>query len=367
MKSLRGISLQKTQLDALGFRYDRHWMVVRPIITQQQEPGFGATSINTSSVVSDTTTHRFVSQRQIPTLAQIDVSLVLIDSKEDEYTVELSYKDQKVRVPATSSLLQQGKGRHQVGVWEDKVSVLDCGDEVANFLQNVLDANTTDGEQDATGTSTICTAGLRLVTMDPQRYQRFIKESYTPFVAFDKFGYPPMTSLTDGFPILIATGKSLEELNERILIKKDLRPKQQQEEEKYPSSSIISNNIPMNRFRPNLVIKGTTRPFEEDGWKIIRIGNSTCTTSSTLLLFIVKGCPRCKQSTTDQITGEVDIRNKEPLTTLGEFRKFGRNGDVFFAQNALFVQLSSAKQPNEDTIHVGDMIEIIETGNPIYE
>ncbi len=153
MKSLRGIFLQKTQLDALGFRYDRHWMVVRPIITQQQEPDYGATGNNKSSVVSDTTTHRFVSQRQIPTLAQIDVSLDLIDPKEDEYTVELSYKDQKVRVPATSSLLQQGKDRHQVGVWKDKVSVLDCGDEVANFLQNVLDANTNNGEQNATGTS----------------------------------------------------------------------------------------------------------------------------------------------------------------------------------------------------------------------
>ncbi len=86
-------------------------------------------------------------------MAQIDVSLVLIDPKEDEYTVELSYKDKKVRVPATSSLLQQEKDRPQVGVWEDKVSVLDCGDEVANFLQNVLDANTNDGEQDATGIS----------------------------------------------------------------------------------------------------------------------------------------------------------------------------------------------------------------------
>jgi uncharacterized protein YcbX len=88
---------------------------------------------------------------------------------------------------------------------------------------------------------------------------------------------------------------------------------------------------------------------------------------SAILLFIVKGCSRGKQSTTDQITGEVDVVNREPLVTLADFRKLGRNGDVFFVQNALFTRLSYSKQLKEDVINVGGSVDIIETGDPINE
>lgn len=107
------------------------------------------------------------------------------------------------------------------------------------------------------------------------------------------------TSFTDGFPFLVIAQASLDALNRRLA-----RP------------------LPMDRFRPNLVI-GAAEPFAEDGWERIRIGSLT--------LALVKPCARCSVTTTDQARGERD--GDEPLRTLAQFRR--RGGAVHFGQNAV--------------------------------
>jgi len=107
--------------------------------------------------------------------------------------------------------------------------------------------------------------------------------------------------------------------------------------------------IPMSRFRPNLVVKGT-KPFEEDTWRVISIDG--------LIFHIVKGCPRCKQSCTDQETGRVF---EEPLETLSEFRALGGvKENVYFAQNAI-------AQGTGGSISVGSRICVLERGDPIWD
>ena len=105
-------------------------------------------------------------------------------------------------------------------------------------------------------------------------------------------------SFADGFPFLLCSEASLAELNTRL-----------------PAP------VPMNRFRPNLVIGGGT-PFVEDGLAAFRIGE--------LELEAVKPCDRCVLTTTDQDTG---LRSHEPLRTLASFRKVGDK--VLFGQNVL--------------------------------
>ena len=112
--------------------------------------------------------------------------------------------------------------------------------------------------------------------------------------------------------------------------------------------------IPMSRFRPNIVISNTKQPFDEDSWKAIQIG----TGPNATILHISKGCPRCKQSCTDQVTGE---RSEEPLQTMADFRAF--SGDnVYFAQNAVM-------NGNKCTgvISVGDAVKILTRGEPIWD
>ena len=75
----------------------------------------------------------------------------------------------------------------------------------------------------------------------------------------------------------------------------------------------------MNRFRPNIVVRGCD-PFAEDTWNRIQIGD--------VILAVVKPCARCEVTTIDKVTLE---RSKEPLKTLGKYRKhtlgaiFGQN------------------------------------------
>jgi uncharacterized protein len=105
-------------------------------------------------------------------------------------------------------------------------------------------------------------------------------------------------SFADGYPILLISEESLADLNGRL-----------------------SLPIPMNRFRPNLVVAGG-EPYAEDGWEKIEIGG--------MPLRVVKPCPRCVITTTDQVTAE---RGREPLRTLATYRRV--NGEVMFGQNVV--------------------------------
>ena len=104
-------------------------------------------------------------------------------------------------------------------------------------------------------------------------------------------------SFADGFPLLLTTTASLLDLNARLDVP-----------------------LPMDRFRPNLVIAGT-EAFAEDQWRVVQIG--------PVRFRVVKPCKRCSVTTVDQATGK--RTGTEPLQTLGRYRK--QNSGVIFGQN----------------------------------
>lgn len=289
VKSLRAVSLSKVSIDGMGFVGDRRFMVAFP----SPPPLVGPHLV----------THRFLTQRQSPTLATIDASLV------DSRTLKLSSGKESVLVTRTRSMNPR---KFKTRIWEDVVDVLDMGDDAAAFLAKVVTSEWKNG--------------VRLVEIASKR---LADDRYAPPEARTWLGAAPRVSLTDGFPVLIACQASLDELNRRLK-KNGKKP------------------IPMSRFRPNLIIRNTTKPFEEDTWKVIRIGST--------IFHLVKGCPRCKQSCTDQRTGQV---TKEPLLTLAEFRALGHNGeDVYFAQNAVAQGTS---------VSVGQTVEVLKRGSPVWD
>ena len=113
-----------------------------------------------------------------------------------------------------------------------------------------------------------------------------------------------LVSFADAFPFLLLSEASLAELNRRLA-----RP------------------VPMDRFRPNLVVSGCA-PHAEDSWRRIRIGDVPFT--------VAKPCSRCVVVTTDQSTGE---RAREPLATLATYRRF--DGKVLFGQNLIHERMGS--------------------------
>lgn len=119
----------------------------------------------------------------------------------------------------------------------------------------------------------------------------------------------------------------------------------------------------MSRFRPNIVIRGLKRPFAEDEIKVLQIipQNSNNNNNKPILLHIVKGCPRCKESCTDQETGEV---TEEPVEIFREYRALNEHNldDLYFAQNAIIGIHSYGS-----SIGVGDKIKVIQWGKPVFD
>ncbi|NUP45251.1 MAG: MOSC domain-containing protein [Streptomyces sp.] len=147
-------------------------------------------------------------------------------------------------------------------------------------------------------------------------------------------------SLADEFPLLLTTTASLDALNSLIA------------QGDHPDEG----PLPMNRFRPNVVVEGTA-PWAEDDWQRIRIGE--------VVFRVTKPCARCVITTTDQETAE---RGKEPLRTLARHRRAG--DQLLFGQNLVpeFPELSELPSAvgllgegrGPGTLRLGDRVEILE-------
>ena len=161
-----------------------------------------------------------------------------------------------------------------------------------------------------------CTAllgtAVRLVHLDDPATRRPVDP---------RFALPGETvSFADGFPLLLTTTASLDALNSLI------------DGGRYADEG----PLPMNRFRPNVVVAGTAA-WEEETWTRVTIGEA--------VFRVAKPCTRCVVTTTDQ---ETSRRGKEPLHALAARQR--PRGALLFGQN--LVPLTPGA-----TIRVGDRVE----------
>lgn len=252
LKSGKGISLQESWLDELGLVNDRRLMLVD-------------------------SSGRFVTQRQNPKIGLIDV-------RADGDNVEFRFGGSEIR-------LSRNEFSHEesVVVWRDSVMADMHNAALAESLSDFLD--------EPVGVAWISRRAFRQV--DREYYD--VKQA---------------VSFADGFPLLIISNASLDDLNSRL-----------------------EAPLSMQRFRPNLVIDGC-EAYEEDRWKRIAING--------VEISLVKPCSRCVITTIDPLKAEKS--GKEPLATLGTYRKnqFG----VCFGQNAVHHQTGLLK--------VGASVEVLE-------
>lgn len=172
--------------------------------------------------------------------------------------------------------------RRPVRIWKDVVEVLHAPVDVSAWFAHRLGI------------------ACSLVHM-PESTRRPIDPAYARGI----------TALNDAFPYLILSQASLDDLNARL-----------------------ADPLPMDRFRPNIVIAGG-QAYQEDGWREISIG--------TALFRLVKPCARCPIPTIDQRTGG---RGKEPLRTLATYRE--RDNQVLFGMNAVAM--------HGGMVRVGDLV-----------
>lgn len=211
----------------------------------------------------------FVTQRELPRLALVDVDAGL---------------DGLVLAAPGAAALQVPHAVHGgtmgVDVWRHQGRGIDAGDAAAAWLSAWL------------GTA------VRLV-----RFDRSTPRACNVDYAGDSGAH---TLFADGYPVLVIGTASLDDLNTRLVARG-------------------GSALPMNRFRPNVVLDGLPA-YEEDHLDTITIGAVT--------LRCVKPCTRCTVTTTDQDSAQV---GQEPLRVLGEYRMDERLGGVIFGMNAIVI------------------------------
>jgi uncharacterized protein len=222
---------------------------------------------------------RFVTQRELPRMALIGTQVV-------EGVLTLTAPG----MPALTVSPQRGSAR-PVTVWKFDGSGLDCGAEASAWATKYLETE------------------LSLVAFDASQ-PRVCSPEWTQ-------GIHTNTEFADGYPVLVISRASLADLNSRL-----------------------EKKLPMERFRPNLVIDGV-EAFDEDRMHELRVGGVT--------LRMVKNCARCSITTTDQQTGAVD--GQEPLRTLKAYRFDKELRGVVFGQNAIVVAGAGG------SLRVGDSIQ----------
>ena len=255
LKGARATELESMEFDALGPRWDRRWMVV----------GLGG---------------GMVTQRDTPRLAIVHPHL-----ENGALRLEADGMD-SLTLPTTPTGDPLGVTIHGTGAVGCAVS-----SDADAWLSSVLGRD------------------VRLVFMREEDAR-----ATDPAYAGGR-----LVSFADGFPALLVSERSVEELARRS-----------------------GRDIPVERFRPNIVVTGA-HPHDEDQWQRFTLGN--------LGFSGVKLCTRCKVTTTDQKTGVRDP-DREPLRTLALYRRI--ESAVYFGVNVV--------HDGPGRIAVEDRVEVLERG-----
>ena len=249
IKSCAGIELRETLLIETGLEFDRAWMVV-------DDQG------------------AMLTQREHPRMALIQPTL--------------RSADMVLRAPGMLALhirLDTVEARTRAQVWDDIVKAYDLGDLAAQWFSDFIGVK------------------ARLVRFDPEEKRTSSAKWTGDIEAENAFG--------DGFPILVTSTASLDDLNARLAARG-------------------APPVTMQRFRPNLVLSGL-QAFDEDHLHEIDIA----TPEGPIKLRLVKPCARCSIPNVDPLTAATA---NEPGDTLASFRADARvNGGITFGMNAIIV------------------------------
>jgi uncharacterized protein YcbX len=241
VKSCAGIGLERAQVTPRGLLYDREWMVVTP-------------------------QGRFLTQREAPRLALVRTAL-------GDDALQLTAPGMpRLHVPLVRANRAEST---EVTVWSDTVLASDEGDAAASWFGEHLGRD------------------VRLVRFDDSRPR--------PTDPDWSQGLQGSSAFADGYPILVFSRASLDDLNSRL-----------------PAP------LPVDRFRPNVLVSGCG-PYAEDGLVMLA--------TNDVKLRLVKPCTRCTITTVDQATGVA--HGDEPVRTLRSYRWDATLRGVKFGQNAI--------------------------------
>lgn len=249
VKSCAPLALDRALLTEQGLDYDRAWMVV---------DAHG----------------QFLSQRELPRMALVQP--------------QMRATDLVLRAPGMLPLhlsLQGVEAPARVRLWDEEVQAWDMGALAAQWFSDFLGRP------------------ARVVRFDPE-VERASSRRWTG-------GQTVLNQFSDGFPLLLISQPSLDELNQRLQAQGQAA-------------------VPMQRFRPNIVLAaqdGRWQAHDEDRVDLLQVAGTS------IQFRPVKPCPRCTMVDNDPASG---TRAPGVLQTLQTYRQDARlDGAASFGMNLM--------------------------------
>lgn len=275
IKSCAGVELKETLVIETGLEFDRAWMVV-------DEHG------------------DFVSQRELPRMALI--------------APQLKQFEMVLRAPGMLALhiaLDAVEASCKVHVWNDECAAFDMGDTAAQWFTDFLMQERPSG---------VPTMKLRLVRFDPE-HKRASNMQWTK-------GKQALNQFSDGYPILVLSEASVNELNTRL-------------------QNAGHASVGIERFRPNIVLSGL-QAHDEDRTNALNISGG----EADFILALIKPCPRCPIPNVNPQTAQI---NPEVSQMLQTYRQDTRvDGAITFGMNAMVLRPDDA--PFDLPLRVGQSV-----------
>jgi uncharacterized protein YcbX len=250
------------------------------------ESGLSALGVHDREWMLVTADGQFLTQREHPRMA-------LIRPLPDGATL-------RVHAPGMDELAlplawDEAAATRTVRIWDDKVDAADCGDAAAAWFSAAL--------------------------ATPCRLVRFHRDVVRPTSTKWTDGVQARTRFADGYPLLLIGQASLDDLNARLV-------------------AAGRHALPMDRFRPNLVVDGLDA-CEEDFLATLTVGG--------VEIRPVKPCARCPIPSIDQATG---VPGPDPLDILQTYRANPRmEGAICLGMNCIVTAGAGSE------LHLGQEME----------
>ncbi|CEF69581.1 Molybdenum cofactor sulfurase, C-terminal domain and MOSC, N-terminal beta barrel domain and Pyruvate kinase-like, insert domain-containing protein [Strongyloides ratti] len=253
VKSMKGISVPYIECTKVGGNYkyikDRSFMVV------------------------DRKTSLYIGGKKERKIVLIEPSLNY-DSITSSFVLTLKCSKNKTSVSVNLNEVVKNGIIISAKVFDDGIcDGYDCGDEVSNFIKNILDSS----------------ADLRLMYHTESLFRQRHAVVGPKYSNTNVSKGPHEIRYQDDVPFNILTKESINDLNKRLN---------------------QNDFLLTERFRPNILVSGC-KPYEEDFWKYIKISSS--------IFEYLKPCTRCIQTTINPLTAEKHP-NLEPLKELRKYR-----------------------------------------------
>ncbi|GAA5937477.1 hypothetical protein JCM3775_001241 [Rhodotorula graminis] len=307
IKSCRGTRVDESEYTEEGLEYDRQWMIV--------EAG----------------SHKFLTARTIPKMVLInpkinrdkgtlDIEVPSVDSADApprSFSVPLAHPTTYLDNPADDPSLD-----HDFVVWasdpQDGFSV--GSDDLRAALSAFM--------------------GRDVLLIRKGTTRRSVAD--VPGVVHSE-DLDPVLGFADFYPFLIGAARSLEELTSRI---PTLASDPQFDASRWSPSAIASRGgLEISRFRANIVVEGTSEPWEEDGWKQLVIGDEPVEVGFR--------CARCMLPSVDPNTAK-----RDKLLPDGVMKD--RVVQPLSAPKVCFGVLCAPKKKSGGTLRVGDTVTVLE-------